>query len=420
MAEFISQPDDEVRLGDHLVRLLTSGEWSEFRAAIAFVKRSGTKHIRDALGAFSKGKKVILSVGIDSGGTSAEGLRDLMSAVSPQGQIWIFHNRNRSTFHPKIYLFKRTGRAEVLVGSGNLTEGGLFTNYEAGVRIVLDLNDSVDRAFLTRVEKTLDQWCTKAGDLCFPLDPAFLQTLIDNRQVLPEALTRETEEASRSNGEDSSFQKKSPFKARAVRPAPRVEDEPRFARSARPLRASTPPGTTSPATAQAFAMTLQNTDVGYGQVTKGTSRRSPEIFIPIQAVDADPVFWGWPDKFSVDKKWAISHATWIAKRKSTQRRSTRPLEKMDRYGVRFRMPSGQVVEATVWYNPDKVDVRIRDERLRAAGNVNDILVLSTPPADANYDYQFEVVTPSDRLYAQLDAACNTRVAANSRKRYGYV
>ena len=30
-------------------------------------------------------------------------------------------------------------------------------------------------------------------------------------------------------------------------------------------------------------MTLQQTDVGTGQVTEGTSRRSPEIFIPLVA-----------------------------------------------------------------------------------------------------------------------------------------
>ena len=47
-------------------------------------------------------------------------------------------------------------------------------------------------------------------------------------------------------------------------------------------------------------MTLQKTDVGTGQTTPGTSRRSPEIFIPLVARDAEPDFWGWDELFVDD------------------------------------------------------------------------------------------------------------------------
>ena len=52
-----------------------------------------------------------------------------------------------------------------------------------------------------------------------------------------------------------------------------------------------------------FVMTLQRTDVGVGQTTEGTSRRSPEIFIPLAARDFDPEFWGWPRRFTTDRDW---------------------------------------------------------------------------------------------------------------------
>ena len=55
-----------------------------------------------------------------------------------------------------------------------------------------------------------------------------------------------------------------------------------------------------------FAMTLQNTDVGKGQTTPGTSRRSPEIYIPLIARNFAPDFWGWPNKFIEDpKNWEV-------------------------------------------------------------------------------------------------------------------
>jgi len=65
-----------------------------------------------------------------------------------------------------------------------------------------------------------------------------------------------------------------------------------------PTEAAPPVATVS---TQTFIMTLQKTDVGYGQVTSGTSRRSPEIFVPMKAVDTNPGFWGWPARFILSR-----------------------------------------------------------------------------------------------------------------------
>ena len=97
--------------GIFLQKSLTDSNWTEFRAAIAFVKHSGTKHIKKALSEFSKRAAVSLSVGIDAGGTSVEGLTGLLDTIQDRGDIWIFHNAGNFTFHPKsISLQKiRTG-----------------------------------------------------------------------------------------------------------------------------------------------------------------------------------------------------------------------------------------------------------------------------------------------------------------------
>jgi hypothetical protein len=51
--EFITQPFGKVRLGEFLLNHLTDPQWTAFRAAVAFVKRSGTQYIRQSLKNFS-------------------------------------------------------------------------------------------------------------------------------------------------------------------------------------------------------------------------------------------------------------------------------------------------------------------------------------------------------------------------------
>jgi len=96
---------------------------------------------RDLLSDFSWRAKVNITIGIDAGGTSVEGLVNLMDALENRGNIWIFRNANSSTFHPKIYLFRNEELADLVIGSGNLTEGGLFTNYEGSISSVPTLRE---------------------------------------------------------------------------------------------------------------------------------------------------------------------------------------------------------------------------------------------------------------------------------------
>jgi hypothetical protein len=73
-----------------------------------------------------------------------------------------------------------------------------------------------------------------------------------------------------------------------------------------------------------------------------------------------------------------------------------------------------------WNNPERTDLRIRSEQLRAAGKVGDILALRVAATGAVYDYDFEVIPRADSRFSSFDSACNVRVAANSIKRFGYI
>ena len=120
--EFVHQPAKSSRLGDYLNENLAK-DWTHFRAAVAFVKRSGVRHIETNLAKFAQNSYVEFLVGIDHRGTSHEGLKDLLQAVAPTGKVLVFHNPGFRTFHPKIFMFRSSDTAEVMVGSGKFDRG---------------------------------------------------------------------------------------------------------------------------------------------------------------------------------------------------------------------------------------------------------------------------------------------------------
>lgn len=369
--------------------------WSHFRAAVAFVKRSGTRHVDQALRNFQRTGDAQVTVGIDHGGSSLEGLEDLLEALSPTGDLVVFHNLLPLTFHPKVYLFKSHSAADLVIGSGNLTEGGLFANYEASIRLSLDLTRPGDTTLLNTVDAVLDKWADPSNGLAAPLDRPLLDRLLESGLVLPEASAGGNGATAKTDRGD--LPTELPFAALAERGAPSVSI-PRRREGARKTNIKMPPTPihepVTPLGVQGFLMTLQRTDVGVGQTTPGTSRRSPEIFIPLTARNANPDFWEWPSGFSSDATG-----------------------KSDRHGVRMRLGTETIlVNMMTW--PKKHDFRLRSEKLRSAGQVGDILRIEKVGPEADYDYYVEVVpqaTSQYHLYLQL---CRHPVR-NSEKRYGY-
>src|SRR2546427_12455545 len=100
MIALVKHPDDESRLGDLLKNNLCDEKWHLFRAAVAFAKISGTKHLWPHLRQFLRTGDVKLSVGIDHHGTSFEALDELLASLGGNGETYVFHNEAQSTFHP--------------------------------------------------------------------------------------------------------------------------------------------------------------------------------------------------------------------------------------------------------------------------------------------------------------------------------
>jgi len=121
------------QLGSRLIELLKSPDFHTLNIVVAFAKNSGVLRIKDSLESFrERGGIVNVYVGVDLGGTSYEALTALLLHTD---SLNVVHSEINQTFHSKIYQFLGKEKGLVVVGSHNLTAGGLWTNFESSVII---------------------------------------------------------------------------------------------------------------------------------------------------------------------------------------------------------------------------------------------------------------------------------------------
>lgn len=126
--KLINQPVNS-QLGNELVKLIQTNKYNEIYIVVAFAKNSGVLRLKDYFDKFrANGGKITVYVGIDLYGTSYEALTNLFNCTD---QLKIIHYEGTQTFHPKIYFFKGDEISTIIVGSNNLTSGGLWSNFES-------------------------------------------------------------------------------------------------------------------------------------------------------------------------------------------------------------------------------------------------------------------------------------------------
>lgn len=282
----------------------------------------------------------------------------------------------------------------MLIGSGNLTEGGLYTNYESTVQINLDLSKSEDCQVLRSIELELDQWSDTSTGTARRLDAPLLKQLTTAGLVQSESIPDHDSDQTISRDISPAVHDlpypPTPFLPHSVRPPPK------YTKRDTPTLHDDLPSKGASLFVNNFVLTLQTTDVGTGQTSAGTARRSPEIFIPLAARDAYADFWGWPDTFQDDPR--IS-------------------EKKNRPGVRMRFGL-DIITVTMMTWPAKRDFRLRSEPLRSASRVGDILHLRRADLNEPFDYHAYIIHKDNAQYSTYLARCSSRVR-NSEKRYGY-
>jgi len=110
------------------------------RIAIAFLKYSGIRVIEKSLDQCLKNNgSVEIIAGLDFKTTDPQSMHYLIQLQKITSNLKFYCygdknvNKNNIVFHPKIYLFQGKKETTGIIGSTNLTGGGLMTNFEANV-----------------------------------------------------------------------------------------------------------------------------------------------------------------------------------------------------------------------------------------------------------------------------------------------
>lgn len=120
--------------------------------SVAFLSQRGFDLIHDVLKP-SADRTTVLA-GVRNGITSAQGL---LASMECGCKTYAVDTGSRNVlFHPKFYLASAPHEAKVVLGSANLTVGGLGGNIEASVILHLDRNLQDDKKFIADLEGKVD------------------------------------------------------------------------------------------------------------------------------------------------------------------------------------------------------------------------------------------------------------------------
>src|SRR6266511_3919918 len=170
-------------LYEELVAELDRASAQDWRAIFAFVSEQGVNALLEdpAFQQFlDRGGRCSLVVGIDAV-TDPAALRALLRLADERTavEVRVFHNESRGLFHPKISHFtRRDGAQVVIVGSGNLTPGGLRGNIEGYSVATFSSTEPVDLG-------TWDSFLRRHADAIRPIDKDAFERAEANRRIAP-------------------------------------------------------------------------------------------------------------------------------------------------------------------------------------------------------------------------------------------
>jgi hypothetical protein len=408
--EFISQPD--IQFGRILIGLLDSEpQPNKVVIVSAFISLQTILRLKDSiLRIIRNGGTSRLVFGIDMGGTSQEVLKEVLSWRTDNRIVK--HRRIGFTFHPKLYLVEWQNRAEILIGSNNVTEGGLFRNYESSARIIYDLPD--DHLLYETAQQELARFLDSKGDTTYILSEDFLNRLIEQKIIPSEAEARRNRNDSvlkprseRQAGEplfgDETIEFPPPLPAnileglvqsvrrrraqgKSLRQEPGVENEPQISPSDDAI------------TPTSFYMTLPTLQ---GATIPGEAR------IPLEALELAQEFWGWQEYYErvENPRGGQDRVYW----------NWRPLWKI----TDVEHPENTVVqEIRMYFYENSSDFRFYARPLVNAGADLGDLVKITRVANDDVEFECILAKQGSPEYQEWIGYCDQEVR-NSQRRFGY-
>ncbi len=128
----------------------------------AFLCTSGLNLIAAELKkALLRGTSVEFYCGLDLSYTEPDALQTLydMCRRSLSAKVFLVGSSGNAMFHPKLYYFRKGGTSHMVVGSANLTRGGLVDNYEISAAVTVRSSDPL----ATEAEQLFDKIAALPG-----------------------------------------------------------------------------------------------------------------------------------------------------------------------------------------------------------------------------------------------------------------
>lgn len=312
---------------DAIRRIREAGGIERVTVLVAWARLNGVALFLNAL--VEDVVKARIVVGMAGAGTSAEALSYLREHCA---EVHLFHKHHRQTFHPKVYCFDGPGNppdmSHLMVGSSNLTGGGLFSNYEASlVSSVRPSSSNEDRETWDSVMAAFDEVTTSPYSERID-DDVRIQVLLDEGYLATEARLRR-----RGNEDGKSAVKQGVKRAKPEAPPPKlvvpmlpeapflfVEPVPAavFAGDAwvdvveEPLPLGEPVVAPEPfiADGRFFVRTLTANDVAK---IRGDQTGTFEPDLGMTARNSLPGFWGWPARYVFVTRKQKTRLEWAAR-----------------------------------------------------------------------------------------------------------
>lgn len=313
----------EKRTGEILKRILKGKTQQSFRFAVAYARKSGVALLERPVRQFIKKGGIVQGiVGINQGNTSHQGLSLLLDIVGDDLYLRC-GRRSGKIFHPKLYFLNKQVEnfdlESAVIGSSNLTRGGLKDNEECDVLLE---NFSPNDVLPSQIEEFWRMLFVQDQQFAtVRATESMLKDLLDCGALVDETRSRvkstpalEVIETQLSNILDSAAKPSYCF----------------------------------------FAMTLSSFDIS-------DKSQDPVILIPIGARNENPKFWFWPEFFVNKRKHSdlyLNSSVSIDGEKESEQ-------------IRFYM----------YLN--KWEFRLRSEIVKRRGEAGDILVVQRENADMN-------------------------------------
>ena len=152
--------------------------------SVAYMNKRGLSLLREDIKEIAD--KITILTGIRNGVTSAQGL-SLSLALGCS--TYVVDTGSNIVFHPKIYVSRNQNEARLIVGSANLTNGGLQSNIEASIVMNLDLKKPDNLALVEQLENLVDNMRSEFPNNVFPIsDSTEIEDLLVSNQVVDENL----------------------------------------------------------------------------------------------------------------------------------------------------------------------------------------------------------------------------------------